>query len=288
MFCCVRLRRLAIPAGCVLCAILIGATALLYPAAATAAPIQKIALPIIMYHSLAESEDNPYAVSPERFERDLIYLRQAGYTTVVMREVIDYVDGKGTLPEKPIMLTFDDGHYNNYHYAFPLLKKYGCKIVLSPIGRCLDEFSERAGSHLGYSYVTWTQLREMTRSGLVEIGNHSYDLHENTASQQGIRKRKDETEADYRERLLNDVGGMQQRFYAGLGIKPLTLTYPFGFYSRETLPIAKELGFRASLTCEAGTNTITGDTDCLYNLRRYLRPRGVSSEDFFTKTVGFT
>lgn len=287
MFCCVRLRSLALTALCAGATLLTGA-ALLSPAAATAAPLPETALPIIMYHSLADTEDTPYAVSPERFEKDLIYLRQAGYTTVVMREVVDYVDGKGTLPEKPVMLTFDDGYYNNYYYAFPLLKKYGCQMVLSPIGRCIDAFSEHADTHLAYSYVTWSQLREMTRSGLVEIGNHSYDLHQNTASQQGLRKKQGETEAAYRERLCGDVGWMQQRFFAALGTAPLTLTYPFGFYSRETLPLAKDLGFRAALTCEAGTNLLTADPDCLYHLKRYLRPCGVSSEDFFTKTVGFT
>ena len=88
-------------------------------------------LPILMYHSILKTNKSKgkFIVSPDTFEEDLKYIKDKGYTTVVMKDLIDYVYENKELPEKPIMLTFDDGYYNNYLYAFPLLKKYDCKIT---------------------------------------------------------------------------------------------------------------------------------------------------------------
>ena len=71
-------------------------------------------------------------LSPAQFESDLKYLKENGYHTVVVQDLIDYVEKGVPLPEKPVMLTFDDGYYNNYYYAFPLLEEYDAKIVISP------------------------------------------------------------------------------------------------------------------------------------------------------------
>ena len=94
---------------------------------------EEIILPIIMYHSLLKDEkyQGKYVLSPDLFESDLKYLEQNGYTTIVIQDLIDYFDKGTPLPEKPIMLTFDDGYYNNYLYAYPLLKKYNSKAVIS-------------------------------------------------------------------------------------------------------------------------------------------------------------
>lgn len=89
----------------------------------TTADTDSVKLPVIMYHSLLKDEklQNDYTVSPTLFENDLKYLAENGYTTVVVKDLTDYVYGKKSLSEKCIMLTFDDGYYNNYYYALPLL-----------------------------------------------------------------------------------------------------------------------------------------------------------------------
>ena len=86
----------------------------------TTADTDSVKLPVIMYHSLLKDEklQNDYTVSPTLFENDLKYLTENGYTTVVVKDLTDYVYGKKSLPEKCIMLTFDDGYYNNYYYDF--------------------------------------------------------------------------------------------------------------------------------------------------------------------------
>ena len=190
------------------------------------------------------------------------------------------------LPEKPVMLTFDDGYYNNYLYAFPLLKKYNSKMVLSPIGRYTDQYSEVKDEHANYSHVTWDEINEMMSSGLVEIQNHSYNMHATgKTNRKGALRAAGETIEQYREALTQDVRGMQARTEEKTGYTPTTFTYPFGAVSKEALPILKELGFQATLICESRVNHITKDPDCLYGLGRYLRPSGVDSASYFTKTV---
>ena len=90
-----------------------------------------VKLPIIMYHSLLNDSklQNEYVISPEIFENDLKYLKNNGYSFLTVDDLIKYTSSDITLPEKCIMLTFDDGYYNNYYYAYPLLKKYNAKAV---------------------------------------------------------------------------------------------------------------------------------------------------------------
>ena len=89
-----------------------------------------VELPIIMYHSVLKSRSGDYIVHPSELENDLKYIKENGYETVVMADLINFVYEGVELPEKPIMITFDDGYYNNLGYAVPLLQKYGMKAVI--------------------------------------------------------------------------------------------------------------------------------------------------------------
>ena len=75
------------------------------------------------------------------------------------------------------MLTFDDGYYNNYYYALPLLEKYNCKAVISPIASVSEKFTETKDISVTYGHITFDDIKEMSDSGYVEIQNHSYDMH---------------------------------------------------------------------------------------------------------------
>ncbi|MDE6658270.1 MAG: polysaccharide deacetylase family protein, partial [Oscillospiraceae bacterium] len=81
-------------------------------------------LPIVMYHSITDISNSDYQITKEQFAQDLYYLYANGYETVSIGDLLAYTEGKGELPEKPIMLTFDDGFYNNLSIALPLLEEY--------------------------------------------------------------------------------------------------------------------------------------------------------------------
>ena len=86
-------------------------------------------MPVIMYHTILNSRDGVYIVSEAQLENDLKELIARGYEFVFPSEVAEFVSGEGSLPEKPVMLTFDDGHYNNLYYGLPILEKYGAKAI---------------------------------------------------------------------------------------------------------------------------------------------------------------
>lgn len=247
------------------------------PAASTAAtPVEGIAVPIIMYHSILadEARQGAYVITPAQFESDLRYLKEGGYTTVVVADLIAYVREGRPLPDKPVMLTFDDGYYNNYHYAHPLLTQYGMRAVLSPIGTWSEHYSAHPNErdHDNYSHLTWEQLREMAQSGVWEIQNHSYDLHHLDGGQKGAAKRQGESDDGYRLRLKNDLETAQTLLMEQVGVTPTCFTYPYGAYSASSQGVLEEMGFAASLSCEERVSTLTRDPACLWRLGRYLRP----------------
>ncbi len=243
-------------------------------------------IPIVMYHSVLKDRayHGKYVISPAEFENDILYLKEHGYTTILMEDLINYTNG-GELPEKPILLTFDDGYYNNYLYAFELAKRYRVKFVISPIGRYADQYSESGETNAYYTHATWEQLREMAGSGLVEVQNHSYDMHRRQGGAQGAEQRPGESDEDYRERLTSDISKAQEAFRENLGKAPSTFTYPFGAMSKSTPGIIKELGFSASLICREKISAVTRDPESLYGLGRFLRESGTSSKEFFEKRM---
>ena len=252
---------------------------------ATNAQVQPegIQLPIIMYHSMLRNGSGEYTISPETFEEDLRYLKDNGYTTIHMQDLLDYVNKQVSLPEKPIMLTFDDGYYNNYLYAYPLAKKYESKIVISPIGYYTDQFSKADANHATYSHMTWDQIKEMMDSGYVEFQNHTYNLHSSAGKRLGAKKLRGESLEDYTALLTKDITQMQQEMQEHTGYTPTTFVYPFGAISDAAVPIVRSLGFSATLGCASKVNQITQNPECLYELGRFLRPPGKSSADFFRK-----
>lgn len=199
-----------------------------------------------------------------------------------MKDVIAFVEGSGTLPEKPIVLSFDDGHYNNYYYAHDLLRKYNAKAVISIVGETTEMFSDQRDDNPSYSYVTWDHIKKMHRSGLWEIQNHSYECH-SYDKRKGVSRTYAETDREYEKFLMSDLRRLQDMITCVTGTRPDTFTYPFGAFSENTDEILRKIGFKATLSCTEGINTIkTGDPDCLYRLNRYLRPPEKSPEDFFT------
>ena len=241
----------------------------------------EVRLPIIMYHSILKDKARAgkFVLSPTAFASDLDYLKAHGYETVNVTDLVRYVDGLASLPKKPVMLTFDDGHFNNYQYVYPLLKERGMKAVVSVIGIQTERFTETGQENPYWSYLTLDRLREMQQEGVFEIQNHSYDLHENDA-RRGCLRMRGENLSSYRALLLEDTEQAQTLFLEQDLPMPIAYVYPFGMYSRETEEVIKSLGFLSTMTCEERINIIRRDQESLYRLGRYNRPAGISSRKF--------
>lgn len=250
----------------------------------TATKADSVKLPVIMYHSLLKDEklQNDYTISPTLFENDLKYLTENGYTTVVVKDLTDYVYGKKSLPEKCVMLTFDDGYYNNYYYAFPLLEKYNCKAVISPIVSVSERFTETKDISVTYGHITFDDMKEMSDSGYVEIQNHSYDMH-SLKSRKGVSQKAGESDETYKSVLTEDVTKAQTLLENATGKKPTCFVYPFGAKNDLTEKLIKEMGFSCTLTCTEKPNIITKNPDSLYELGRYRRDRNESMQNLLIR-----
>lgn len=174
------------------------------------------ALPILMYHDVVEDGQpcNTWTVTAGRFRQDLQWLKDHGYTCVLPRDLV-----YGHLPKgKAVLITFDDGYESNYRLAFPILKEYGGKAVISLIAKCVDQ--GEAG------FLTWDICREMEASGLVEFGSHTYNLHQDHP--RGIRRARDEDRASYDHRVFPDLEASADLIQQNLGTDVFFFAYPYG------------------------------------------------------------
>lgn len=245
----------------------------------------KTELPIVMYHHILKEQTrlNKYTISPQEFRQDMEYIKNGGYTPIFLTELVESTRGGVPLPSKPVVITFDDGYESFYEYIYPILKEYGYKAVFSVVGQYTDQYSEADDHHIRYSHCTWEQLKEMSDSGLVEIGNHSYNLHVNKNGRHGAKKKQGENVEAYEEVLKKDIGLMQERCYEYLGEYPTVFTYPFGQISKDALPVIKKMGFQAVLTCQEKLNYLTGDPEQLFHLNRFNRAHDVSLQSLIEK-----
>ena len=151
-----------------------------------------VSLPVVMYHSILRDtgKSGKYVVTPDTLDSDIKYLHSMGYTTISAAQLIDYVENNEPLPEKPVMLTFDDGCYNNLFYAVPILKDNNARGIFSVVGKYTDDYTESDEVNPNYSYLRWQDVYEMYVSENCEIGNHSYNFHSNDGGRDGAKKRR--------------------------------------------------------------------------------------------------
>ena len=244
---------------------------------------EPVPLPVIMYHSIYTDTPSEYAVTAEQVEADLQWLKNNGYQTVTAEQVIAYTQNRGKLPEKAVMITLDDGFYNNLSVLVPLLEKYDMTAVVSTVGRYIDNDAIKDPHNPKYSYLTWTDIDELVSSGRIEIGNHTYDMHSLYDGRVGCSRNSGETEESYRTALSADIQQLQEEFRENIGFYPVIFTYPFGSVSRESLPVIRDSGFLMTLTCREQMNYITREPDCLYGIGRYNRSGLYSTEEYMAR-----
>ena len=246
--------------------------------------VKEAEVPIIMYHLITERPKyiGKYGVTPADVEKDLIYLKEDGYTTVVMQDLIDFVERGKQLPKKPIVLTFDDGNSSDYNYLLPLLQKHDMKAVIAIIGDATDRYTKDVEKNpkAKFPNMTWHQVKALHESGHFEIQSHGHNVH----GKGGSGKRKGESAEAYHARLTKDLKKLQDACETHLSWIPNTFIYPLGIVGKGSRQIIEDLGMAASLGCEEGVNIVKlGDGDCLFNMRRYNRPSGKSVEDILRK-----
>lgn len=241
-------------------------------------------LPILMYHHILKDtkKHGEFIISPDELEEDLKYLKKEGYTAVLPRDIMNYQKTGAPLPEKPIMLTFDDGHLSYLEYVVPLLEKYEMCALVSVVGAYTNDYTEHPDRAVAYAYLDWNDITALSKSTHTEIGNHTYDLHKVANGRQGCARKKGETAEQHKKIFCADLLKMRKLIHDYTGTDADCFTYPFGFMCPETEEEIKNAGFKMSLSCTEGINKISRDSS-LFKLKRFNRPHGRSAQEILTK-----
>ena len=188
---------------------------------------------VLEYHHVSddvEDEGWAYTVPVAEFKEQLDYLQAQGYTTISMQDFVRAKKGKQELPDKPVILTFDDGYEDNYTTLLPLLEERGMKatvyMVTNSIGR--------------KGYLSWNQLRDMQNRG-IELGSH-------TANHQPLTSLERDKQAEEMKlsKLLMEWNGLKTIF---------TFSYPNGAYDEGMPELLKENEYLTAVTGDGGLNT---------------------------------
>lgn len=230
-------------------------------------------LPILMYHHLSTEsrEVNSMTITADRFRQDMEYLKEYGFTPLLSADLVNIKSGAQPMPQRPVMITFDDGYESNYLLAYPELQKTGMKATISLITSHI-----RGGDYEGFlSSLTWEQAKEMYNSGLVDLGSHTHAMHneENQGIQydnapNGVQRKRGEDYTAYMSRMRQDIAAsvLQIKKYIGSDTPVLYFSYPFGATDSWFGQILLDNRFFVSTTTVARTANIGGG---LYGLSRY-------------------
>lgn len=291
MYFCFRLKKfilctllLAVFAAC---AVKLTADGLKYEQADAEIDDEEIFVPAVMYHSLLKdpARAGDYVLSPEVFKADMEYLMERGYTSIFASELADYVEKGTPLPEKPVLVTFDDGYYNVMEYVLPYMLENNIKGVMNVVGKYTELSTEENDHNPAYSYLTWEDIAALNESGVFEIGSHTYDMH-SIGARSGCKKKYGESGDTYRAALSEDIGRLQSELREKSGVVPVTFAYPYSFISEESVPILQENGLKVLLSCYEKPNYISRSTpERLLHINRYNRPSGISTEEFMEKLL---
>jgi len=207
--------------------------------------------PIFIYHNIVEDGEttSSMSISKSKFENDIKIIAEAGYCFILPNDLL-----KGELPRKAVLISFDDGYRSNYEIAFPILKKYNAKAELSVITQMIDEEREM--------FCSWDMLKEMSDSKVFEIGSHTKNLHNPNnggnyvqGGPNGIQRLKDETDAAFEKRVLDDIRESFVEIKDKLGTEPLVFTYPYGEYESGAQELIASL-FPITLSTKPGKANI--------------------------------
>ncbi len=214
------------------------------------------AIKVLMYHSLvsemSEPSHDPFSVSVDNFKRQLALLDSLNFTTITFMDYDLYRQGKLTLPKKPIILTFDDGHRNTYDLALPILREFNMRAVLFVVGnRKLENANWDKCSSLAYPLMTDQQILE-AESDVFEIGAH-------TISHPKL------TEIDCLDEIWDEIYSSKKSIEKLIKKEVISFAYPYGCVNNRVKSVVKEAGFKYACGVYTGPPVYGRD---IYDIRR--------------------
>jgi len=191
-------------------------------------PVEDDVKVLVLNYHMVNSMFISLAIEPDDFDWQMKYLVDHGYHSISTDELYDFLAGKGTLPDRPVLITFDDGYVDNYTTAYPILKKYNLKATIFIVTGFV---SKRNG------YLTWDQLREMEKNGIT--------AQSHTVTHAPLPELPD-------ERIREELALSKRQAETELGHPIDFIAYPTGVHDLHIVGIAKEAGYKGGFTVKYG------------------------------------
>lgn len=184
-------------------------------------------VPVLNYHQVNNKFQTCLTMKPKNFEEQMKYLHDNDYHVITQQQFDEYMSGDGTLPDRPVLITFDDGYADNYQYAYPIMKKYGMRGTIFLITGLVDK----------PGYLTWEQIKKMSADGM-EFGSHTVSHKPLTSfDREGARRELTESKAVIGQHL-----GKPCTFFA----------FPEGKFDDMVMEETKAAGYKYGFTVETG------------------------------------
>ncbi|HFE48882.1 MAG TPA: polysaccharide deacetylase family protein [Chromatiaceae bacterium] len=194
-------------------------------------------VPVLCYHRFGDRDDG-MMISARRFEQQMAYLRDNGYQVIPLTALLEFLEGRQRVPRKAVVLTIDDGHQSIYKIAYPILKKYGFPATVFIYS-----------DYLGYGGLTWPQIHEMGRDGLIDIQAHS-KTHAN------LNKRlPGESRAAWLHRIETEVAAPTNKLREHADTPVIAYAYPYGETNEQVIDFLGQYDYLLGFTVFPGGNT---------------------------------
>jgi peptidoglycan/xylan/chitin deacetylase (PgdA/CDA1 family) len=185
---------------------------------------------VLLYHHVDEGTPASTSLSPVLFGEHLDYLAANGYRALALAGLVDSLRVGGSIPDRTVAFTFDDGYRSVYTEAFPRLRELGWPFTVFV---CPEDVDQGRGP-----FLTWAQLREMAAAGAT-VANHGL-VHEHLQ-----RHRAEESDLAWRERIKAELLEAQQRIVEEIGSAPALFAYPYGEFDGDLRELIGELDWAA-------------------------------------------
>lgn len=232
-------------------------------------------LPVLMYHHFAQEGNGGTIVSEARFREQMEALKGDGFTAVTLGEVLDYVDNGAPLPEKPVLITMDDGYTSNLEIAAPILEELGFRATVFVIGVNEGRTAYlHDGKELKPPRFSYEEASEWVNKGVLDLQSHTWDMHQlagyGFSGRDGVRALPGEKKEDWKQAVAEDLETFREARKGRVATELVALAYPFGYWDETVDRWLEDAGIALTFTTEEHANRLrVGDRDSLRCLGRY-------------------
>lgn len=228
----------------------------------------KQGVPVLLYHRVEDAReinngkyDVTMAVTPSEFKAQMQYLKNHGYNTITYDQLYNFMVNGAELPYKPIVITFDDGYYSNYKYAYRILRILRMRAEIAAVTgvKEMDESPEllkREDKHFN-----WKEALQMQSSGVIDIQSHTVE-HKSLAQLLSDELKKE---------LFDSKRSIETKLNKSVN----TIVYPNGSYNQRVIKEAKNVGYRMGVTISPGLNYYKGN---VMEVKRYIVSHGQTGQ----------